>query len=72
MVNVGRPDLMNVARYLGGVRPVVGVPFLIARPTRFSRPAIGLAALWAGAERLSILTTVFIIARIGLLCAYRP
>jgi hypothetical protein len=24
------------------------VPFLIARPTRFSRPAIWLAALWAG------------------------
>jgi hypothetical protein len=24
------------------------VPFLIARPTRFSRPAIALAAVWAG------------------------
>jgi hypothetical protein len=117
VVNVGWSDMLNVARYLGGVRPVVGewgwtawmtggnwalaptaaavgqvvlyltllgvmwlwrradridmtsavllafmvvtprmgaqyllwfVPFLIARPTRFSRPAIWSAALWAG------------------------
>jgi hypothetical protein len=117
VVHVSWSDLLDVARYLGGVRPVVGewgwtawmtggnwalaptaagigqvvlyltllavmwlwrradridmtsavllafmvvtprmgaqyllwfVPFLIARPTRFSRPAIWLAALWAG------------------------
>jgi hypothetical protein len=117
VLKVSWSDLLNVARYLGGVRPVVGewgwtawmtggnwalaptaagigqvvlyatllavmwlwrradrvdmtsavllafmivtprmgaqyllwfVPFLIARPTRFSRPAIALAAVWAG------------------------
>jgi hypothetical protein len=117
VVRTGWSDLLDVARYLGGVRPVVGewgwtawltggnwalaptaagvgqvvlyatllavmwlwrradridmtsavllafmvvtprmgaqyllwfVPFLIARPTRFSRPAITLAAVWAG------------------------
>ncbi|MDN3354848.1 glycosyltransferase 87 family protein [Actinomadura sp. DC4] len=117
VVHVGWVDLLHVARYLGGVRPVVGewgwtawmtggnwalaptaagigqvvlyltllavmwlwrradrvdmtsaillaflivtprmgaqyllwvVPFLVARPTRFSRPALWLAALWAG------------------------